>query len=219
MPKGVYKRKPLSQEHRRNIGEGNKGRISPMKGKKHSDETKLKIKESVLRFGYKPTEEFKKRLSQIMTGRKHSEKTKKKLSVINTGKKHSPESRRKMGMRGAKNPAWRGGRVSLVESIRKSIDYSLWREAIFRRDNWTCVWCYQRGCKIQADHINPFANILKENNIQTLKQALSCKELWNIDNGRTLCKECHSKTATHGWRTYNQLRKFYKNENISRNQL
>ncbi len=34
--------------------------------------------------------------------------------------------------------------------------------------------------------------ILKENNITSLDQALNCQELWDISNGITLCKKCHS---------------------------
>lgn len=30
-------------------------------------------------------------------------------------------------------------------------------------------------------------------NIKSYEQALNCEELWNINNGRTLCKKCHKK--------------------------
>ena len=29
-----------------------------------------------------------------------------------------------------------------------------------------------------------------------LKKAFKCKELWDINNVRTLCRECHKKTDT-----------------------
>ena len=70
-----------------------------------------------------------------------------------------------------------------------SLEYRLWRESVFKRDNWTCVWCGARSSKgyeviLNVDHIKPFA---------------SYPELrFAIDNGRTLCKPCHETTDTYG---------------------
>lgn len=36
-------------------------------------------------------------------------------------------------------------------------------------------------------------NIIIDNEIQTLNNAKLCKELWDINNGITLCKLCHIK--------------------------
>lgn len=36
--------------------------------------------------------------------------------------------------------------------------------------------------------------IKEENNIKTLEESIYCDELWNINNGITLCIECHKKT-------------------------
>lgn len=41
------------------------------------------------------------------------------------------------------------------------------------------------------------ATIIRENNIMTLTDAVKCEELWNINNGITLCKECHKKTDSY----------------------
>jgi len=35
-----------------------------------------------------------------------------------------------------------------------------------------------------------------------LEQAVNCEELWNINNGITLCKECHKKTDSYGGKTF-----------------
>lgn len=79
---------------------------------------------------------------------------------------------------------WRGGKTEANKLIRNSKEYSLWRTAVFERDNFTCIWCKERGGKLEADHIKPFA---------------SFPELrFAIDNGRTLCKKCHSTTETYG---------------------
>lgn len=72
-----------------------------------------------------------------------------------------------------------------------------WREKVFQRDNYICQHCFVRGGKIHADHIKPFSAILAENKIKTISQAISCKELWDIKNGRTLCIPCHKKTPTY----------------------
>jgi 5-methylcytosine-specific restriction endonuclease McrA len=63
------------------------------------------------------------------------------------------------------------------------LEYKLWRRAVFTRDNFTCIWCGIKG-DIEADHIKPWS----------LFPALR----YAIDNGRTLCKDCHKKTDTYG---------------------
>ena len=93
---------------------------------------------------------------------------------------------------------WQGGITELNLQIRGALKYKHWRKAIFERDNYTCQFCNGRGIKIIADHKKKFAQILFENNIKTLKDALKCEELWNLDNGQTLCRECHRKTETFG---------------------
>lgn len=64
------------------------------------------------------------------------------------------------------------------------IEYRLWREAVFKRDDWTCVWCFKRGGDLEADHIKSFANHPELRFV--------------LDNGRTLCIPCHKKTDTYG---------------------
>lgn len=63
--------------------------------------------------------------------------------------------------------------------IRFSLEYALWREAVFKRDDWTCQHCGKRGGDIQADHIKPFS---------------THPELrFELSNGQTLCLKCHKK--------------------------
>lgn len=97
---------------------------------------------------------------------------------------------------GEKNPTWRGGITPLHEKQRKSIEYKAWRKAIFERDNYTCVWCGVKNGEgkaiyLEADHIRPFA--------------LYSDLRFSIDNGRTLCKECHKKTSTYNLQLYGQI--------------
>lgn len=88
--------------------------------------------------------------------------------------------------RGEKNPCWKGGITPTNMVIRASAEYRLWRESVFLRDEYTCVWCGVRGGNLNADHIKPFAYFPE------LRFA--------IDNGRTLCVPCHKTTDTYGAR-------------------
>lgn len=89
-------------------------------------------------------------------------------------------------------------RQSLKDLIRHKQPYIDWRTIIFERDGYTCQFCKQKGGKLQVDHIKPFSKIMDENNIETPEEAIMCDELWDTDNGRTLCIDCHRKTPTWG---------------------
>ena len=93
--------------------------------------------------------------------------------------------------KGSNHPMWRGGITGTRDTIENTKEYKLWRVAVFERDNYTCVWCGQRGGNLNADHIKPFA--------------LFPELRFAIDNGRTLCINCHRTTETYGART-NHLR-------------
>ena len=152
--------------------------------------------------GRKLTPETKARMSASRTGIKYgpmSEEQKRKISRSKTGKKgwwggkkrpkYSEEHRRKtsatMKAKRESSHLWRGGVTPINLAIRRSIEYRLWREAVFKRDNYTCVWCGdKRGGNLNADHIKPFAYFPE------LRFA--------IDNGRTLCVPCHKRTDTFG---------------------
>ena len=82
----------------------------------------------------------------------------------------------------------------LIRNIRESRE---WRDDVFTRDNFICQGCGERGGKLHAHHIKPLAKILREYKITSLKQALDCAELWSINNGATLCVDCHKKTDSY----------------------
>jgi len=146
-----------------------------------------------------------------------SEGTKRKLSEILKGKKKPPftiEHRKKISeagkiprpwVRGEKSHFWKGGVAELSKRIKSSFKYGKWRETVFQRDNWTCQKCGKRGGTIlHPHHKKSLTSILEENNIKTLKDALDCEELWDVNNGITLCINCHKKTETYGWNKYNE---------------
>ena len=115
--------------------------------------------------GVKFTEEHKERIIKNhkgMVGKKHSKETKIKMSESHKGEK-------------ACN--WQGGITPENLRIRHSIEFSLWREAVFARDNFTCQKCGIKGVYLHPHHILNFAEYPE------LRFA--------IDNGITLCKDCH----------------------------
>lgn len=132
--------------------------------------------------------------SEALKGRKAWNKGKKRPPISEEWRRHLSESKRGKRM-GAENPSWKGGKGTLKVQIRRHFKYRQWRSDIFTRDDFTCQECGRRGGTLNAHHApDSFAFILEINDITTLEQALNCEELWNINNGRTLCERCHNKT-------------------------
>src|SRR3990167_1496308 len=85
---------------------------------------------------------------------------------------------------GENSPHWRGGKGTERHKLMGRYEYRIWREAVFARDNWTCQKCGERGCYLEANHIKPWA--------------LYPELRYAIDNGETLCRNCHKQTDTWG---------------------
>lgn len=87
---------------------------------------------------------------------------------------------------------WNEFITPIQEKIRKLIEYKNWRNKIYERDNYICVSCgYDKGKILNAHHNKFFCKIITENKITTIEEAKECQELWDINNGITLCKKCH----------------------------
>ncbi len=196
-----------------------KKRGFPKGTKVHSEEWKQHLREKMLgnkfNVGNKMSEESNEKRRQKMLGkkfpgRKQSEEHNKKIGLSKLGKKREEFSKEwkqnmsksRIGMfRGEKSSAWRGGVTDLRHLIRSSFMYRQWRSDIFTRDNFTCQSCELRGGNLQADHFpKTFKEIFYEYSIKSLEDAYGCEELWNINNGRTLCYKCHRETDTWGSR-------------------
>jgi hypothetical protein len=113
------------------------------------------------------------------------------------GKHHTIESRIKNSQtkknspltpRGPKNPAWidglgekrRGERLT----FHQTLEYRLFREAVLKRDDYTCQICGKRGVRLHVDHIKSYR---KYPELRT-----------DINNGRVVCFPCHKETPNYG---------------------
>jgi len=90
----AHKGVPLSNEHRKRIADGQKGRPGGFKGKKHSKDTIQKMREA--QTGKPMSEEAKAKLSATRKKRTHIINPKKNLGEGMLGKKHSRETLEKM---------------------------------------------------------------------------------------------------------------------------
>lgn len=79
------------------------------------------------------------------------------------------------------------GNAPLHKEIKRAFWW--WREAVMERDNYTCQGCFKRGVELNADHIIPFSILVDIEDYGMLA---------DLDNGRTLCIDCHRKTDTWG---------------------
>ena len=186
---------------------GKKGSIPWNKGLTKETDDRV-LKNSTIRIGQKRSEEAKIKMSLMKKGKqahnkgkKSSYETKKKLSESHKGHKTPEEVRIKMSNSHKaireKNHLWKGGITPINKRIRNSIEYRLWRKAVFERDNYTCIWCGAKNGKgktivLNADHIKPFS--------------LFPELRFAIDNGRTLCVECHKTTDTYGVKYKNLIK-------------
>lgn len=171
------------QEWLRILHERNKGRIPWNKGKQTGLVPRTAFKKGQVPWnkGIKNTWYNPKGLElgrKYFIGKKFTEEHKENL------RKPHPSNR------GINNHNWKEGVTYANDKIRKSLKYKLWRKAVFERDNYTCRICgarngYGKKITLHADHIKPFAYF------PSLRL--------DINNGQTLCINCHKKTKTYGY--------------------
>jgi hypothetical protein len=133
-------------------------------------------------------------------GKKHTKETREKIKIARSKQVFSEDSKRRQiealdrnRKCGEEHYNWKGGITPIQFKIRNSKEYKLWRTAVFERDNYTCIWCNARNGNgkaviLNADHIKPFAYFPE------LRFA--------IDNGRTLCINCHKTTDNFAGKGY-----------------
>ena len=109
-----------------------------------------------------------------MTGQHHTIKSKEKLSRIMNER----------AVRGYKHYNWNGGKSRWYKYGYHTRKFKEWRTAVFTRDNYTCQRCGDnKGGNLNAHHIKSFTYYPKLR--------------FDINNGQTLCIECHKLTDTY----------------------
>ena len=192
--------KPKSEEHKKKLSIALTGRVPWNKGKKRqpfSDEWKNNISIAVkgksagdkhYNYGKHLSDETKSKMSVSLKGHAVDENHSQRTSEMN---------KKKIG---DKNPNWLGGVTPFYERLRTSLVYRQWRKTILKRDK-CCVLC-STGQELEVDHIKQFAILLVGDNITTLEQARDCEKIWELNNGRVLCKSCHKTTPTYSNRQF-----------------
>lgn len=149
-----------------------------------TDKHRKALSESAKKSGFKPPSRL---------GIPNSVEQRKKISESLKGIKHSEEAIKKRAETNKSNYDIKGRKTPQMKLIRSSFEYKLWRAAVFERDKYICRFCGAKGgwCKmarkkivLNADHIKPFS--------------LFPELRFAIDNGRTLCFDCHKTTDTYG---------------------
>lgn len=165
------------------------------KGRKHTNESNLKNK--IAHIG-------------LMSKEKHWNWRGGKPKCLDCNKRLSSYKSKycsKCSKKGERNYKWKGNLIfanwtELKHKIRKCFKYNDWRIKVFQRDGFKCILCNSNKM-IEADHYPiQFSELLKIYLPKNLDEAINQIELWDINNGRTLCHECHKNT--NNYFRYNQ---------------
>jgi len=112
------------------------------------------------------------------TGRKHSTEEKAKRSVSLLGHKVSEETRAKIS-RTKKSQRVGAYKTDKNQRARASMQYTAWRDKVYKRDDYTCQKCGEKGGRLHAHHIVNFARVRKLR--------------YSVSNGITLCVKHHRR--------------------------
>jgi len=166
---------PLSEEHKRKIGDANRGKANVMKGQKWSVEIvkNMSIAQKKRFCEHPISDETKLKMSLAKKGNPSPRKNYKQP------KEAVEKQRQKMIglLSGNKNPAWKGGKTPINAIERHSYKVDDWRKAVFNRDGFRCQLCGNTGIFINAHHIKLWSEYPNERH--------------KIDNGITVCQPCH----------------------------
>ena len=145
---------------------------------KEIDERVRKSSERMKRNNPMKRKEVKEKSSKSHTGYIMPESQRRKMS--DTQKK-----RVKAGL----NNLYIHGNYLKNRGARYTIDYKIWRAKVFARDNYTCQRCGRKRRK--GDRV-----ILNAHHIKSWAEYPELRFV--VENGQTLCEECHRLTENYG---------------------
>ena len=123
--------------------------------------------------------EVQAKISKGLEGRPYSAKTRAKIGDANRGEKSGKWITDRSKLKG-----------SIAHQIRESTEGKAWKKMVLARDCYICNDCITMGLEVQAHHLFSF---------------VKWEELrFDLDNGVTLCEECHDKYKHKG--TYDHRR-------------
>lgn len=140
------------------------------------------------------TPKVKKKMSDAQKERFKNPDERNRLIELGRKLANDPILKRKISAtrQGIPLEEWERFITPLYLKIRNSLEYYNWRLAVFQRDNFCdCFSGIKGNGNLNAHHIIPFTQLLTENKIKSFEQAISCKELWDINNGVTMLKTTH----------------------------
>jgi len=80
------------------------------------------------------------------------------------------------GLKGARNPNWRGG-ITGADAAERNKFATAFRKLVFEGDKYTCRLCGREGGHLHVDHVKPWSE--------------NTGLRFDLDNCRTLCRGCH----------------------------
>lgn len=130
---------------------------------------------------YKRTSTHLKNMRIAQLGKKMSIVSRKKMSNWHKRKKLTVKHKTNISKshKGEKSHFWKGGITKINKIVRESVDYNIWRNAVYKRDNFTCQKSGIKGGKLVAHHIKNFSQYPKLRFV--------------VNNGVTLSKNEHEK--------------------------
>ena len=111
-----------------------------------------------------------------------STETKEKISKTLRAKYTSPSYKEMVlgaqnCQKGEKHYNWKGGVKPINQKERCSKEYNDWRKKVFERDLYHCRLCRENSDTLVAHHIIPWS--------------VDKSKRYELNNGITLCKDCH----------------------------
>ena len=139
---------------------------------------------------YRHSPETIEKIRNSNKGKVRSQEARKNISLAHIGKTPPNKGMVLLKLRGENHWNWKGGKR---KRLGTRVEEKEWRISVFQRDSFTCQVCGQVGGSLEAHHIKSYAYYPEFRH--------------DINNGVTLCKECHKMTNNYGHKAHKEGRK------------